>query len=79
VGRGENNFSFTFHWPPSKKLSPSPSFSFSLKGRLGSLELSSSLDIIFNSIWRILVSASFLSMKRMISFGSGGKEGRRVE
>jgi hypothetical protein len=39
VGRGEKNFSFTFHWPPSKEPSPSPSFFFSLKGGLGSLEL----------------------------------------
>jgi hypothetical protein len=55
MGRGEKDFSFTFHWPPSKEPSlspsighqaldlPSPSFSFSLKGRLGSLEFSSSL------------------------------------
>jgi hypothetical protein len=35
----------------------------------------SSPDIIFNSIWRIFVSASFLRRKTMISFGSGGKEG----
>jgi hypothetical protein len=32
-------FSFTFHWPPNKKPFPSPSFSFSLKGGLESLEL----------------------------------------
>ncbi len=50
MGRGENDFSFTFHWPPSKEPSPSPSiahqtldlpspsFFFSLKGGLGSLE-----------------------------------------
>jgi hypothetical protein len=39
VRRGEKNLSFTFHWPPSKEPSPSPSFFFSLKGELGSLEL----------------------------------------
>jgi hypothetical protein len=35
----QRTFSFTFHWPPSKEPSPSPSFFFSLKGGLGSLEL----------------------------------------
>jgi hypothetical protein len=54
---------------------PSPSLSLSLKGGLGSLELSFSSDIIFNSIWRILVSASFSRRKIMINFGNGGKEG----
>jgi hypothetical protein len=32
-------FSFSFLWPPTLDL-PSPSFSFSLKGELGSSELS---------------------------------------
>jgi hypothetical protein len=87
VGRGEKDFSFTFHWPPSKEPSPSPSvchqaldlpshsFFFSFKGGLGSLELSYSPNIIFNSILRILVHASLLRRKKMINFGSGGKEG----
>jgi hypothetical protein len=35
----QRTFSFTFYWPPSKEPSPSPSFFFSLKGGLGSLEL----------------------------------------
>jgi hypothetical protein len=35
----KKKLSFTFHWPPSKEPSPSPSFSLSLKGGLGSLEL----------------------------------------
>jgi hypothetical protein len=51
----QRTFSFTFHWPPNKEPSPfpsighqvldlfSPSLFFFLKGRLGSLELSSSL------------------------------------
>jgi hypothetical protein len=47
------------------------SFSFSLKGELGSLELSSSPDIIFNSILRILVPISFLKRKKMISLVVG--------
>jgi hypothetical protein len=34
----QGTFSFSFHWPPTLDL-PSPSFSFSLKGGLGSLEL----------------------------------------
>jgi hypothetical protein len=55
---------------------PSPSFFLSLKGGLGSLELSSSLDTIFNSIWRIFVSVNFLRRRRMVNFGSGGKEGK---
>jgi hypothetical protein len=100
VGKGEKDFSFTFHWPPRKEPSPSPSighqaknlflhlplatkqpslspsFPFSLKGGLRSLEPYSSLDIIFNSIGRILVSASFLKKRKMISFSSGGKEGK---
>jgi hypothetical protein len=54
---------------------PSPSFFFSFKGELKSLELSFSPDIIFNSILRILVPVSLLKRKIMISFGSGGKEG----
>jgi hypothetical protein len=76
VGRGENDFSFTFHWPPSKEPSPSPSighqvlylpspsFSFSFKGGFGSMELSYFPDIIFNSIWRIFVPTSLLRRKK---------------
>jgi hypothetical protein len=77
---------FSFHWPPNKEPFPSPSFdhqtldlpspsfSFFLKGRLGSLELSLSLDII-NSILRIHVPTSFSRRKRMINLGSWEKEG----
>jgi hypothetical protein len=39
--------------------------------------LSFSLDIIFNSILRILVPTSFLRRKRMISFGRWEKEGEQ--
>jgi hypothetical protein len=78
VGRGEKDFSFTFHWPPNLGSTHqaldllSPSFSFSLKGGLIGTIFSS--DIIFNSIWKILIFASLLRRKRMISFGSGRKE-----
>jgi hypothetical protein len=54
---------------------PSPPFSFSLKGELGSFGVYVSMDIIFNSILRILVPTSFLRRKKMISFGRWEKKG----
>jgi hypothetical protein len=52
---------------------PSPPFFKSRLGSLGALFLS--LDIIFNSILRILVPTSFLRKKIMISLGRWEKEG----
>ncbi len=78
MGRGEKE-PFLF---PSPSIGhqvldlPSLPFSFSLKGGLGSLGLSLSPDIIFNSILIIFVHASFLRRKRMISLGRWDKEGK---
>jgi hypothetical protein len=75
VGRDEKDFSFTFHWPPSFGFT----FTFLLflfKRRTWIIGASSSSDIIFNSILRILAPANFLKRKKTISFGSGGMEGK---
>ncbi len=85
----QRTFSFSFHWPPNKEPSPSPSidhqaldlpspsFSFSLKGKLGGLGLPffSHRKQLLIKFLMVLVLTSFLRRKRMISLGSWEKEG----
>jgi len=71
----------TFQWPPSLEPSighqaldpPSPPFSFSLKGGLGSLGASFCLEDNFHVILNTCFT-SFLKRKIMFSVGRGKKE-----